>query len=573
LPEDKPKKPANLAYGVEDSMPLRSFIPLVLQQLIMLSVDLIFPVLIVAAIGGTTELAQSVVSLMMVAMGIGTLMQACHKGPLGSGYFCAQETGAPYFPASVMAVKAGGFPLLFGMTIVAGLSQILMSRVLHKMRVLFPVEITGLIVTMMAVSFINYSIPSFIGLDRNEGVSTAATVGISCLTLAVIIMMHVWGTARMREYSILGGILVGYVISYYTGVLTEVHLSKFADAPFFAFPDMGHVGWSFDSALLAPFLVAAFCSSIKTIANISTCQKVNDVNWRRMDIHTVSKGLFSEGCSSIISGLLGTMGQTTSSGSVGLSVATGATSRRISYGVGTMFILLAFLPKIAALFAIMPKPVMGVILLIEISFVLPTGMQICSSRMLDARKIFVIGLSFAFGMAIEIIPDFYMVLPEWLQPLFKTSMAMASIMAIFLSLIFRIGIDKHRILELEQGTTSSTTVLDFMETSGEIWGARSEVIKRAAFAINEFVESATELGLATGKIKVDVSFEEFNLDVDIYYDGLLMDFPAVRPTETELMEDESAFIRLSGFLMRKYADKMKSKMSNGRCHVQFHFDH
>ena len=102
------------------------------------------------------------------------------------------------------------------------------------------------------------------------------------------------------------------------------------------------------------------------------------------------------------------------SGSVGLSVATGATSRRISYGVGMMFILLAFLPKIAALFAIMPKPVMGVILLIEISFVLPTGMQICSSRMLDARKIFVIGLSFAFGMAIEIIPDFYMVLPEWL---------------------------------------------------------------------------------------------------------------------------------------------------------------
>ena len=125
---------------------------------------------------------------------------------------------------------------------------------------------------------------------------------------------------------------------------------------------------------------------------------------------------------------------------------------------------------------------------------------------------------------------------------------MASIRAIFLSLIFRIGIDKHRILELEQGTTSFTTVLDFMETSGEIWGARSEVIKRAAFAINEFVESATELDLATGKIKVDVSFEEFNIDVDIYYDGLLMDFPAVRPTETELMEDESAFIRLSGFL-------------------------
>ena len=112
---------------------------------------------------------------------------------------------------------------------------------------------------------------------------------------------------------------------------------------------------------------------------------------------SVGNGLFAEGLGTIVGGLLGAMGQTTSSGSVGLSVATGATSRLIAYGTGLCFIVFAFLPKIAALFAIMPQPVIGVILMVEIAFVVPTAMQICCSRMLDARRMFVLGISLTFG--------------------------------------------------------------------------------------------------------------------------------------------------------------------------------
>ena len=41
------------------------------------------------------------------------------------------------------------------------------------------------------------------------------------------------------------------------------------------------------------------------------------------------------------------------------SVATGATSRVIPFHTGAIYISLAFLPKLAAFFTIMPKPVMG----------------------------------------------------------------------------------------------------------------------------------------------------------------------------------------------------------------------
>ena len=96
---------------------------------------------------------------------------------------------------------------------------------------------------------------------------------------------------------------------------------------------------------------------------------------------------------------------------------------------------------------------------------------------------------------------------------------------------------------------------------------------RATAALNEFVESAAGLGLVNGKIQAEVSFDEFNLDLDIHYDGQLMEFPSWRPTEDALLVDEKAIIGLSGFLIRQYADRVWSEVVNGRCRVQLHFDH
>ncbi|WP_222427984.1 solute carrier family 23 protein [Sporomusa sp. KB1] len=54
---------------------------------------------------------------------------------------------------------------------------------------------------------------------------------------------------------------------------------------------------------------------------------MNDANWIRPDMNTIGGGLLAEGLGTMISGLCGTMGQTTSSSSMGLSIATGALSR------------------------------------------------------------------------------------------------------------------------------------------------------------------------------------------------------------------------------------------------------
>ena len=198
---------------------------------------------------------------------------------------------------------------------------------------------------------------------------------------------------------------------------------------------------------------------------------------------------------------MGALPQTTSSGSVGLSVATGATSRYLAFVVGGLLIALSFFPHIAMFLAVMPKPVIGVILIVEISFILPAGMQICTSRMLDFRKMFVLGLALSFGMAMEVVPDINHAWPGWLQQLLNSSLAMASVTAVLLTLLFRLGISNHQTLEIAPGE-GSERLERFMEENGENWGARREVVNRVLFTVDEVLHVIRAERLASGAIQV-----------------------------------------------------------------------
>jgi len=163
------KKPLDLIYGINDRIPVVAAIPLVIQQIAMLSIDLLIPVMIIDLIGGPASLAQSFVSLMMIGMGIGIILQAWRKGPLGSGFFCAEETGFLYFQASVLAAKAGGLPLLFGMTIISGLFQMFLSKIIQYVRFLFPTEVAGLMVAMSGLAIIPPTMSAFFGIEEGGG--------------------------------------------------------------------------------------------------------------------------------------------------------------------------------------------------------------------------------------------------------------------------------------------------------------------------------------------------------------------------------------------------------------------
>jgi xanthine permease XanP len=567
------KKPAGLIYGVDDKPPLTASALLGLQHVFVMTSGWVLVVVIVTTIGGTPEEVANVLRMSMIASGIATILQSLPNSPVGSGYFCPISSGPAYVSASILAGKVGGLRLIFAMTVLSGLFEGLLARVVPRLRPLFPPEVTGLVVTMVGVQLVAVSCPRFLGFQGGGAGAQASATTVAIVTLAAMIGPTVWGKGKLKLYPVLLGLVAGYLFAYFFGVFQTERLREMLAAPMISLPRKVYTGWSFDLALLPAFLIASLASTLKSVGDLTLCQKINDADWKRTDMQSVSGGIFAGAIGTGLSGLLGGIGQSTFSSNVGLSLATGATSRSIAIPCGILMILLAFLPKLAAFFAVMPDPVMGAILVYVACYMILAGIQVITSRMLDARRIFVVGIALIFGLSVDMVPGLYGNVPDLIQPLFSSSLAISTILVVVLNLLFRIGVTKRQFLELTPGVDGSQKIFEFMETQGGVWGARRDVIMRATAALNEFVESAAGMHLVKGNAQTEVTFDEFNLDLDIRYDGQLMEFPSRRPTEEALLADDKAIASLSGFLIRQYADRVKAEMADGQCRIQMHFDH
>jgi len=568
-----PQKPADLVYGVDEKPPLRIIVALALQHIFFLTAGLIVTTMITKAVGCSSELVQNVVCMSMVAGGVATILQALNRGPVGSGYLCTAGIDPTFVSCSILAGLSGGISMILGMSIFSGALECLISRVIHRMRILFPPEVTGVVLTMVALNILPVMISNFFGLTGTESKVLPANLFVAVITLAGMVGTNVWSRGKLRFYSVIVGMAAGYISAYLSGVLKVSDLAMIIHSPLISFPDISYIGWSFSSFLLVPFIAATLACFLKAVAAITMCQRINDAEWKRPDLDNIQKGTLADGLASVAGGLMGGMRQSLYAGSVGLSAATGTTSRIIAFYTGGMFIALAFLPKIAAIFSIMPRPVMGGALVFMVSFMLISGIQIMTSRMIDIRKTFVIGVSLMFGISADVFPNLYRNFHPWIEPFFQSSLAVTTVLAIILNLIFRIGIARKEILELQPGVDSSNKIFNFLENQGAVWGARSDVIQKAKTALNEFFELATNLSLAQGAISAEVFFDEFNLDITIFYEGTPVEFSDVFLEGDALLEDDNALVNLSSRIIRQYTDRIESEEKNGWCRVVLHFDH
>jgi NCS2 family nucleobase:cation symporter-2 len=196
-----------------------------------------------------------------------------------------------------------------------------------------------------------------------------------------------------------------------------------------------------------------------------------------------------------------------------------------------------------------------------------------TSRLLDARKTLVIGLAIVFGLAVEIFPGLLVVLPAALRPSFGNSLVLGTLVALGLNLVFRIGLRRSVSMTVAPGAIDAAALEQFLDLHGAAWGARSDVIVRAKFNLVQSIETLVSSGVAPGPLVVEASFDEFNLDLQVSYEGPDLELPLQRPTVDEIIESEDGERKLAGFLLRSFADRVSSRRAGRRATVAFHFDH
>src|SRR5215831_21009203 len=249
------KKPGELVHGVDDVPPPVEIFFLGTQHVGLIRIQLIYPLLVVQLAGLSPEASVNMLGLAMLALGIAAIVQSLPRGPVGSRFLLPSCHTEIFLEPSIAALKLGGLPLVFGMTMVAGAFQSLLSPMLRRIRPLLPPEIGGLVVFFVGTSVAAIGCRYILGVGSKEPVGQDYwTVG--AITLATTVAFNVWGKA-LRLYCTMIGMGVGYAAAMATGLLPMDEYRVLSDLPFFALPRFDFGGWTFSPVMLAPFTIAA----------------------------------------------------------------------------------------------------------------------------------------------------------------------------------------------------------------------------------------------------------------------------------------------------------------------------
>jgi hypothetical protein len=223
---------------------------------------------------------------------------------------------------------------------------------------------------------------------------------------------------------------------------------------------------------------------------------------------------------------------------------------------------------------------MGAIIVYTAGFLLVAGMEMILSRMINSRRMLMIGLSITVGAAILLMPELTSTVPTGLNPILSSGLTMGILTAIILNLIFRIGIAKtgETIISGPQDSAKSTR---FLEDCGISWGARHDVIARAGHCIIETLEALHEAKLMEGPATLKATFDEYKIELALDYPGHGISFSEGSKIDLESImansdgEDaiDAAMSSMSGRLIRKLADRVSCDEAGNRATLRLLFDH
>jgi xanthine permease XanP len=561
------KKPADLLYGVEERPPFLDALAVALQHVLMIAVNLVYPLLLARQAGLPNDAAADMLRIGMMALAAGVVLQAIPRGPVGCHFLAPVVFASPYLAPGALAIQMGGMHLFWGMTIVAGIAMLVFASIWDRLRTFIPPESAGLVVFLVGATI---GVAALRLLIQSDGTVGTAETWVTLVTLAVMIALNVWGKGRLRLFSILVGLITGYVIAGLTGVLEPDKFRSVAGLPLISLPDIRHMGWSFEATLIIPFAVTALAISMISTAIITSYQRITNADWARPDMRSITSGIRADGIGTAIAGLLCSFGVAIGPANAGLVAATGMASRVVAYFIAGVLVLAGVLPAFAGLLAVMPAPVMAAGLLLPAAFIMINGLQIISSRVIDARRTVVIGAGILTFLLVAMFPRIFAGAPDWLQSIVGSPLVLAMIVALSLNLVFRIGIKRSVEMWIGPNALQPQEVENFIERNAASWGARRDVIARMKFALLQTLDALAEFRDPRSAINLTMTYDELDIEAKLAYEGERLDLPETPPTKEEI-KDVGGERLLAGLLIRRQADKAHFTIKDGLCVLHLNF--
>ena len=149
----------------------------------------------------------------------------------------------------------------------------------------------------------------------------------------------------------------------------------------------------------------------------------------------ISGATYADGLGSAVAGVFGGLPNTSFSQNVGIVGMTGVMSRHVVTIGAIVLVVCGLIPKIGAIIASMPLPVLGGGVIVMFGMVAAAGLNVLSEVKLNRRNMVIIAVSLAVGLGLNLVPSAVQYLPGVVKVLATSAVAPTAIVAVILNLV------------------------------------------------------------------------------------------------------------------------------------------
>ena len=374
----------------------------------------------------------AMVSGTMIGCGIATMISALGLGFVGPRLPIVMGVFYIFIGPIVAISKEVSLAAAMTALIIGGAVQFAWSPLIGRLHRFFPPIVTGTTILLIGTGLMK------IGINVASGLNTPAfgkplTLGLAALMIVLILLISRYARGFVKALSLFVTMIIGYVASAALGL---IDVSMVAKAGWVAVPSPFPYGGPAWPGLIGAItvIICFFATAVETTGHTLAVSRICGVpaeGWR------IRGAVSNDGLGSALSALFGGMALTSYSQNIGVISLTGVGSRFVVAFGGFFLILMALVPKVGAIIALMPNAVLGGVLLFMFGMVASVGVDIIGRNMKSRRDALILAASLGVGLGIQAAPPgAFDAIPQALRILVTDGIVMGILLAMVLNLLF-----------------------------------------------------------------------------------------------------------------------------------------
>ena len=419
-------------YRLDGRVPLGKALPFGLQHVLAMFVSNITPIMILAAaVGLDSAISAALIQNCMVIAGIGTLVQLFPVWRVGSRLPIVMGISFTFLSLAISIAGAYGMGTLIGAVIVGGLVEGTLGLFVKYWIKLIPHVVSATVVTAIGFSLLPIGANSFAGGQGATDFGSMSNWIVGSVTLLACLLCQVFAKGFLRSLSVLVGLVVGYVLSCFMGM---VDFGGLSGQSIIALPRILPFTPEFNVGAILSVVAVYLVSATETIGDTSAL--CNSALKRDPAPREMGSAICCDGFVSSVSGLFGCTPITSFSQNVGLAAISGVVNR-FTIGVGAVVMIIGgVFPVIGAALTTIPQAVLGGCTIMMFGSILFAGFGMMARAGFSQRNMVIVSLSLSMGLGFTQATGMFAIFPEIVRTVFaENCVAVVFLLAVVLNLV------------------------------------------------------------------------------------------------------------------------------------------